>query len=119
GQLVVTASRDGAEQVWKVASGKLQSQANYLRGMVESIEFDRTSTLVVAAGASGTVVVADAAVGMPVTVLEGSQKPVRVAHFDPTSRHIVTASRDGTARVWDATSPYRRWSTPPINDDCG
>jgi len=52
----VTARRDGAEQVWNAASGKLQSQGNYLRGKIESIEsieFDRISTLVVAAGASG------------------------------------------------------------------
>jgi WD40 repeat protein len=41
------------------------------------------------------------------------------AHFDPASRRIVGASWDGTARVWDATAPYRAWSSPPIADDCG
>jgi WD40 repeat protein len=44
---------------------------------------------------------------------------VRTAHFDPTSRHIVGASLDGVAWLWDATSPYRRWSSPPISDECG
>jgi len=119
GQLVVVASRDGAEQVWDAMSGKLRSQGNYLHGKILSVEFDRNSTLVVAAGASGSVAVADAALGMPVTVLDGPRSVVRVAHFDPTSRRVVGASWDGTARVWDATAPYRLWSSPPISDDCG
>jgi len=74
---------------------------------------------VLATGADGTVVVADAALGMPITVLEGPPNAVRVAHFDPSSRRVVGASLDGTARVWDASSPYRRWNSPPIAEDCG
>ena len=56
---------------------------------------------------------------MPVTVLDGPRNVVAVAHFDPSSRRVVGASWDGTARVWDAKAPYRRWSSPPISDDCG
>jgi eukaryotic-like serine/threonine-protein kinase len=119
GELVVTASRDGTEQIWNARSGALQGQANHLRGRIQSVEFDRTSTLVLAAGAMGTVVVADVAQGMAVATLEGARAAVRVAHFDPTSRRVVGASLDGAARVWDATPPYRRWSSPPISDDCG
>jgi WD40 repeat protein/serine/threonine protein kinase len=119
GTLVVTASRDGAEQVWDAASGVLHSQFNALHSKILSVEFDLTSKLVVAAGVSGTVIVADAARGMPVSVLEGPRAIIRTAHFDSTSRRIVGASWDGTAWVWDATPPYRRWSSPPISDDCG
>jgi WD40 repeat protein len=82
------------------------------------IEWDPTSKLTLAAGASGAVVVIDAALGMQVTKLEG-QGIVRTAHFDPSSRRIVSASMDGSARVFDTTSPYRRWSSSPIGDDCG
>jgi len=67
---------------------------------------------------TGAVVVADAALGMLETVLEGCGV-VMAAHFDPTSRRIVGASWDGTARVWDALSPYRVWSSSPVADDCG
>jgi len=119
GQLVVAASRDGAEQIWDATSGQLRGQGNYLHDKILSIEFDRTSTLVVAAGASGSVAIADATLGVPVTVLGGPRNVVRVAHFDPSSRRVVGASWDGTARVWDATAPYLRWSSPPISDDCG
>jgi hypothetical protein len=66
-------------------SGTLQSQGNYLRGKIFSVDFDPTSKLILAAGGSGAVVVADAALGMPVTVLEGPRNVVWVAHFDPSS----------------------------------
>jgi WD40 repeat protein len=119
GTLVVTASRDGAEQIWDAKSGVLHSQFNALRSKILSVEFDRTSKLVVAAGVSGTVIVADAALGMPVSVLSGPGVIIRTAHFDPTSRRIVGASWGEMAWVWDATPPYRRWSSSPISDDCG
>ena len=119
GQLVATGGGDGAEQIWQMTSGALQSQLNALRSKIMMIEFDPGSKLVVAAGASGTTVVADVALGMPVTTLEGPRGIVRTAHFDPTSRRVVGASWEGAALVWDATSPYRRWSSPPISDYCG
>jgi WD40 repeat protein len=72
---------------------------------------------VLAAGADGAVV-AEAGQGIPDAVLEGLQN-VLVAHFDPSSRHVVGASLDGTARVWDATPPYHRWGSPPVSDNCG
>jgi WD40 repeat protein/serine/threonine protein kinase len=118
GQLVATGGGDGAEQIWQATSGTLQSQLNAVRSKILTIEFDPTSQFVVAAGSGGTVVVADAALGMPVTVLEEPRGAVLTAHFDPTSRRIVGASSGGAALVWDATSLYRRWSSPPIGEDC-
>jgi WD40 repeat protein len=119
GQLVAAASRDGAVQIWRVDSGELESQFNPRHRKLLAVEFDRTSKLILAAGSDGTVVVADVAPGMPITVLEGPQNVLRSAHFDPSARRVVGGSWDGTARVWDATSPYRRWTSPPIGDDCG
>jgi WD40 repeat protein/serine/threonine protein kinase len=118
GELVVTASHDGAEHIWDAQSGKLRSQLTPRHSPVLSAEFDRTSKLVLAASSDGAVTIVDVSLGMPVTVLEGPANIV-AAHFDPSSRLVVGASLDGTARVWDATSPYRRWSSPPISDDCG
>ncbi|HEX7836194.1 MAG TPA: WD40 repeat domain-containing protein, partial [Kofleriaceae bacterium] len=117
GRLVAAGSRDGAVQVWRTESWELQSQFNARHSKVLAVEFDRASRLVLASGADGTVVVAETGEGTPVIVLEGPQN-VRVAHFDPGSRRIVGASLEGTARVWDATPPYRRWSSPPITHDC-
>ena len=119
GELAVAASADGAELVWDATSGKLRSQGNYLHGKILSIEFDPTSTLVVAAGASGAIAVTDAVQGMPVSMLDGPKNVVMVAHFDPSSRHVLAASWDGTARIWDASAPYRHWTSPPASEDCG
>ena len=119
GELVVAASRDGAEQVFEAASGSMRSQGNYLRARIRSVEFDATSKLVLAAGANGAVVVADAGLGTPLAVLEGPQNVVTAAHFDPNARRVVGASFDGTARVRDATPSYRRWSSPPVSEECG
>jgi len=118
GQLVAAGSRDGAVQVWRVESGEVQGQLNPRHSSITAVEFDRASRLVLAASVDGTVIVANASLGMPDAVLEGAQG-IRVAHFDPSSRRVVGASPDGTARVWDATSPYRRWGVPPVADDCG
>jgi len=118
GQFVATGGSDGAAQIWDARSGALRNQLTAARTKIQSIEFDPTSKLVVAAGDGGTVLVADT-LGMPVTELDMSRGVVRTAHFDPTSRRVVGASWEGTARIWDATSPYLRWSSPPISDDCG
>jgi WD40 repeat protein/serine/threonine protein kinase len=118
GQLVVAASRDGAVRVWRARSGELQSQLNPGHRKIFAVEFDRTSKRVLAAGAFGAVVVADAAQGVPEAVLDGPPN-VLVAHFDPSSQRVVGASLDGTARVWDASSPYHRWGSPPVSDNCG
>jgi WD40 repeat protein/serine/threonine protein kinase len=119
GHLVAVASHDGTEQVWDAASGKLRSHSNHLQGKILSIEFDPKSALLVAAGSSGTVAISDVAQGMVVALLDGPKNVVLSARFDPSSTRVVGASWDGTARVWDATAPYRRWSSPPLADSCG
>jgi WD40 repeat protein len=119
GQLVVTASRDGTEQVWRAGSGEQASHFNPRHSKSLAVEFDKSSKLVLSAATDGTVVVADAILGIPITVLEGPRNVVYTAHFDPTSRRVLGASWDGTARIWDAASPYRRWGAPPMSDDCG
>ncbi len=43
-------------------------------------------------------------VGDGVRMLRGHEEDVAAAVFDPTGRYLVTASRDGTARLWDALS---------------
>ena len=118
GQLVAAGSRDGVMQVWDASSGALRSQLNPRHSMILRVEFDPTSTLLLAANVDGTVVVADAAQGLPVAILDGPQNIVRTARFGPNLQ-VVGASWDGTARVWDAASPYRRWTSEPMSDDCG
>jgi WD40 repeat protein len=118
GMLVATASRDGTEQVWDATSGGLRTQFNSHHDKIYAVEFSPTGNLLLSAGADGAVVVSNVATGMPVARLEGPTGLVFAAHFDQESRRVVGASWDGTARVWDATSPYRRWGSPPIGPEC-
>ncbi|MGH9884308.1 MAG: WD40 repeat domain-containing protein [bacterium] len=117
GELVATASREGAEQVWDAKSGGLRTQFNSHHGKINAVEFSPTGSLMLSAGA-GAVVISNVETGMPVGRLEGPKGLVLAAHFDPDARRVVGASWDGTARVWDATSPYRRWGSPPIGVEC-
>jgi WD40 repeat protein/serine/threonine protein kinase len=118
GAFVATSSQDGTDRVWNTATGALQLELRNHRGNVPWIEFDPNSRLVVSAGADGAVVISDIEIGVPVSVLEGAQARVSVARFDPESRRVVGASWDGSAWVWDATPPYHRWSSLPIDKDC-
>jgi len=118
GSLVATASRDGTEQVWDSASGGLRAQFNSHRDMIYSVEFSSTGHLLLSAGADGAVVVSNVATAMPVVRLEGPKGRILAAHFDPESRRVVGASWDGTARVWDAASPYRHWGSAQIGAEC-
>jgi WD40 repeat protein/serine/threonine protein kinase len=119
GQLIAAACRDGSAQVWRASSGALQSQFQARHSKIVMVEFDPASRLVLAAGGDGAAVVADAFQGMPIAILEGPHAMLHVAHFAPNSQRVIGASWDGTARLWDSTSPYRRWSSPPVSDDCG
>jgi WD40 repeat protein/serine/threonine protein kinase len=116
GALIAAGSRDGTLQVWQADSGALRSQLSPRRSKVLAVEFDPTSATLLAAHADGTVVVADIAQGVPIAVLDGPRNALRTASFGPRGR-VVGASRDGTARVWDAGSPYRQWGSE-ASDDC-
>jgi WD40 repeat protein len=118
GELVAAGGRDGTIQVWWTGSGALRSQLNPRRSKILTVELDPTSASLLAAHADGTAVVADIAQGLPIAILDGPRGALRVAGFGPRG-HVVGAFRDGTARIWDAPSPYRRWGSEPMSDDCG
>jgi WD40 repeat protein/serine/threonine protein kinase len=118
GKLVAAGGRDGTMQVWWTSSGVLKSQFNPRRSKIVAVEFDQTATSLLAAHADGTAVVADVAQGLPIATLDGPLSALRVARFGPRG-HVVGAFRDGTARIWNATASYRRWSSEPMSADCG
>jgi WD40 repeat protein len=118
GKLMAAGGRDGTIQVWWTGSGELRSQLNPRRSRIVAVEFDPTSGALLAAHADGTAVVADTAQGLPIAILDGTQGALAVAKFGPREQ-VIGAFRDGTARIWDATAPYRRWSSEPMSDGCG
>jgi WD40 repeat protein len=117
-RLVASGSRGGTIEVWNAASGAAHGQMHPRHSRVTAIDFDPTGKLVLIAHVDGTVIVADAAQGLPVTVFEGPRSGGRFARFDPSAGRVVTASWSGTASVWHTSSPYRRWSSEPVDDAC-
>ena len=117
GTLVAAGSRDGTLQAWQVDSGALRSQLNPRHGKILWVEFDPTAGSLLAAHSDGAVVVADVRQGLAIATLDGAKSAVRVARFDARSR-VLGASLDGTARVWEAASPYRRFASAPVGYAC-
>lgn len=89
---LATVSVDGALRVWDVAGGRLL--AGPVPGGGRWVSFDPAGELVVADGAS-------ARLWKPGETPIELHRDVTRAAFSPDGQTIVTASRDGTARLWD------------------
>jgi serine/threonine protein kinase/WD40 repeat protein len=118
GELVAAGGREGTMQVWWAGSGALRSQLNLRRSEILAVELEPTSASLLAAHADGTAVVADVAQGLPIAIFDGPRSALGIAKLGPRGQ-VIGAFRDGTARIWDATAPYRRWSSEPMSDNCG
>jgi WD40 repeat protein len=75
----------------------------------------------VAGYSNGTALVWDVASGLPVTQLAGNAGPVISAQFNDQGDQIVTASEDGTVRVWYAQPRELRteFTIPPGSTNPG
>jgi WD40 repeat protein/serine/threonine protein kinase len=118
GGTIAAGSGDGVIQAWRTDSGARRSRISTRHGKIVGIEFGPGGALILAANADGTVTVADAAQGLPLAVLDGPSGALRTARFSPDGARVVGAARDGTARVWEGTSPYRTWASPPADGTC-
>jgi WD40 repeat protein len=125
GRRVVTTSTDGTARVWDVETGKMVGTPLQHQKTVRSAKFNADSRRIVTASFDGTARVWDVETGRavsaslqhavvpelvlkmepgkPLTVQKTVQRPEEVysAEFSADGRRVVTASEDGTARVWD------------------
>ena len=117
GKRIVTAQADGIVRVWDAGSGRLMFTASGHKARVNSAVFSPDGKRIVTASADETARVWDAADGkllatlaepngaagnMVQTALAGHNGSILCALFSGDGTRIVTASADGTARVWDA-----------------
>jgi WD40 repeat protein len=120
GTRVATASRDNTARVWDAATGQQRATLTGHSNWVHSVTFSPDGSRVATASADGTArlwLLPDepapptgrrprrgAAPGpVPVTalaVLHGHEGPVTDVAFDPAGDQVLTASDDGTVRVW-------------------
>jgi WD40 repeat protein len=103
GTLVASASSDGIGRVWRTSDWGLQA---VLAGNVTSLTglaFSADSEQLVTAGRDGTARVFEAETGSPLFTLTGHEDWVSSAAFTGgVGSYVVTSSRDGTVRLWDA-----------------
>ncbi len=100
GQLVLTTSRNGAPQVWDYETReKVADLPGYLNRVRSVAASPNGRFIVIAAGDSPKVQVRLLS-GRVVASLEEHTKPVVSIAFNRGGSLMVTASQDGTARVW-------------------
>jgi len=118
GTLVVTASDDGAVEIWETVTGqRLSNIDGGPLGLgqtkeVHAVAFSPDGTLVVVAGWKDGVTLWKLRTRNPLEpwlpdVLGLHGGPVNSVAFSPDGKQIVTASDDGTAKTWDV--PTREW----------
>jgi WD40 repeat protein len=104
GEQIATASIDTIARIWNTATGALVTTTSGHAGLgINDVDFspDVDAHAIVTAGADGTM--RYSAPGQDSISLLGHDSAVLSASFSPNGRSILSASADGTARLWD---PY-------------
>lgn len=115
GQRILTAARDNTARLWGADGRALATLAGH-RDKLTDAAFSRDGSRILTASDDGTARLWDAD-GRPLATLRGHTKSVVSAAFSPAARCgapdpprgatdlcILTASQDGTARLWDAAT---------------
>ena len=99
GRFVVTASRDQDTRIWNVATGRSIKTLRGL-GVVFGASFSPDGRWVVTAGPLAAGLWQWRLPTATATYLRGHTRSLTSAHFAPDGKRIVTASVDGTTRVY-------------------
>jgi WD40 repeat protein len=101
GELVASASTDGTGRVWRTSDWGLNSILTGHTNAHTNVSFSADGEHVVTSGKDGTARVSHADTGDELFVLAGHRNWVESAAFSgPAGSPIVTASPDGSVRVW-------------------
>jgi WD40 repeat protein len=103
GTRLVTASEGGDASVWQLVDGRW-SRALVLIGplnLLTGASFSPDGRFIAVSSLDRKIWIYRAASGLPVTVLAGHENGVTTASFGPDGRSLLSASNDGSARIWD------------------
>ena len=115
-QIVVTGDNQGLLQFWHFSSHRFLSRHKFPSAAVVQMEMHRDSSLVAVSLSDFSLQVVDAVSRNVVRVFAGHSHQITDMCFSADSRWLVTASLDGTAKVWDVPAghlvDYIRFPTP-------
>lgn len=101
-RLIVTSGDDAMLRIWEASSGKqVKSMLAFGSSVTEAAWHPDGSRFVAATGNAAIIRDMD---GNRVATLSGHAGPVRSAAWNPNRETIVTASDDGTVKIWEASS---------------
>ncbi|TCO85662.1 WD40 repeat protein [Chthoniobacter flavus] len=105
--LIATGDSTGAAWLWRASNGQAEGRAFRHASAVNWVDFAPDGTrLLTASGPNATIwSLRDRAKALAVLHSPGKKKSeIRCARFSPDGKWIVTASADGTARIWDGAT---------------
>jgi WD40 repeat protein len=103
GESIATVGIDKAVRLWSVPDGRRLADHHHEAGLW-TVQFDRKAKRLLGATAKQPVVVLDARSGTPLLELVGHLGAAEGAEWGADDRLIVTGGRDGTVRLWDAST---------------
>jgi WD40 repeat protein len=99
--MIFTGSTEGRIRLGTVCETILPKEIGHHKSWVNSMSFDRNSTLLASGSSDGTVRIHT---GGQSESLEGGAGEVRCVAFSPDGKTLAAGNRYGTVRVWDVAS---------------
>ena len=116
GSRVVTSSWDGTARIWDTATGREIARLVHRNGHVFSANFSFDGSRIITTSHDNAARIWDVATGQQISVLHDTNRSplfnpygsrgncLRSATFSRDGTHVVTASDDKTAHIWNTTS---------------
>ena len=104
GKRVATGCGDGAVRLWEVPSGHLREYMGR-HGPVQTVAFTPDDQTLVSSGDDPALYLWDVASGRPKGAHVGHLDRVWGVSCSPDGQTIVSASREGTAKMWPSEPP--------------
>jgi len=106
-RLIATASADAVVRLWDTDSGQCRSKIAGFEQGAEALAFHPEGHLLAIGGIDGLLRLLDLKSGSR-ALLEGHQDEITALAFTPDGL-LISASRDGTARLWRPTPQTPQW----------